>query len=87
MKNLHRTARTATHFLRDLSTKEPSRASRAYAPRINLVRIGPHEVTKRAFMRHFLCSSDDSYLIQRSHVRTQPAVNAQYSPVDDRCEV
>ena len=44
-------------------------------------------MTESTFMRHLLRSRNDPDLIQRTNVRTQTAVNAEHSTVDNGGEV
>jgi hypothetical protein len=52
----------------NLPAKQPAGAARRHLPRLNLLRIGPHQVAERALVRNLLVATNGSNLIQRSHI-------------------
>lgn len=70
----------------DLIAKQPTRSSRAHRPRVDILRVTPHQIAKRAFMRDLLRSSHNTDLVDGSNFGRQAAVDAQDGPVHDCCE-
>lgn len=50
----------------NLPSKEPAGATRADTPRLNVLRIGPHQVAEWPLVRHFLHTHDRPNLVERT---------------------
>eukprot|EP00166_Cyanidium_caldarium_P005435 ctg_660.g351 len=68
----------------DARAEQPPCAAGADGPRLDVLRVTPHEVAVRAFVGYLLSSVDGADLVQRANVRRQPAVHAEDARVDQR---
>ena len=51
-------------FRCDLGSEKPSRASRGECPGVNLLRVGPHQVAERTFVRNLHSSFEEADLVE-----------------------
>eukprot|EP00567_Pseudictyota_dubia_P007413 CAMPEP_0197436974 /NCGR_PEP_ID=MMETSP1175-20131217/4295_1 /TAXON_ID=1003142 /ORGANISM="Triceratium dubium, Strain CCMP147" /LENGTH=357 /DNA_ID=CAMNT_0042966381 /DNA_START=566 /DNA_END=1640 /DNA_ORIENTATION=- len=70
----------------DVPTKEVTGTTRAKAPTLDLLRVGPHEVTHRPVVGNLLLPIDDSDLVQGVDAGAQPAVDREDLILDDGAE-
>ena len=73
-------------FCGDLIAKEPSSATRGYSPGSDVFRITPDQITKSTFVRNFLGSSNDAYLVKGPDLRTQTTMDAEHFAVNNCTE-
>ena len=64
-------------LVRNSRAKEPTGASRANGPRLNVFRIGPHQITKGAFVRYLLVALDCTDLIKGPNWGREATMNTQ----------
>lgn len=74
------------YLSRNLIPKQPPCSPWTYCPSLHLLRIAPHQVTERSFVRNLLRSSNHSNLIQGPDLRTQPTMNAENLPINNGCQ-
>lgn len=68
---------------RNLVSEQPSCTTWRHCPGVDLFRIGPHEITEGSLMRNFLCTSDDTNLIQSADLWRQTTVNTENCSIYD----
>lgn len=64
-------------------TKKPTSSTRTDCPRLHILRVRPHKVTKGSFVRNLLSSCDNSDLVDGADFGTQTAMNAEDFAIDD----
>lgn len=73
-------------FCSDLIAKQPPSTSWGYSPSSNVFRITPDQITEGTFVRNFLSSSNDAYLVEGTDFRTQTTMDAEHFAVNDCTE-
>ena len=67
----------------DLVPEQPAGAARANGPRLNVLRVAPHQIAEGALVGDLLGAGDDTDLVDGADLRAQAAVHAEDGPVDD----
>jgi hypothetical protein len=70
-------------FGRNLVSKEPTRATRRNSPRLNILRVAPHQVAEGSFVRDLLGTGNDPDLVNRTNLRAQSTVHAEDLAIND----
>lgn len=66
-----------------LIPKQPPGPPRRNRPRLHILRVAPHQVAERTFVRDLLGASDDADLVEGADLGAQAAVHAEHFAVDD----
>lgn len=64
-------------FLGHFRAEEPAGTTRGHSPRLDLLRVGPHEVTEGALVRDLHFAVDESNLIERLNLGRKSAMDAE----------
>jgi len=64
----------------------PASSPRIPPPGLDVLGIGPHQVSQRAFVGYFLLAVQQPHLVDGRQIRGKPSVNAQYVSIDDSAE-
>jgi hypothetical protein len=70
----------------DLIAKEPTGATGANSPSVDIFGIRPHQIAKGTLVRNLLCARDDADLIDGADLGTQAAMDAKNLSVDNGSE-
>jgi hypothetical protein len=67
----------------DLVSEEPACTTGRYRPGLNVLRIGPDQITESTLMRDLLSTCDNSNLINSTDFRAETTVDAEHFAIDD----
>ena len=70
-------------FGSNLGSEEPAGTTRGNGPGIDVLGVGPHQVTEGAFVRHFHSAVDQTNLVQSLDLGGQTSVDAENFALDD----
>src|SRR3954469_7660765 len=67
-------------------SKEPACTTRRNSPGLNILRITPYQIAKGTFVWDFLCTSNDTYLVNSADFRAQTSMYAKDLAIYYSCE-
>ena len=69
-----------------LIAEEPTSTTWTDGPSFHIFGVAPNEIAKGTFVRDFLSTSNNTYLIESTYFGTKTTVNTKYSAIYKSCE-